>query len=121
MFLSKERPDVRALLVWAETQSQADLDAHLRTQSAQLGVDDLAAIEYGLHDGIKTIIVDSLLGRARNCAGKGCELWRALVAEWSGGGDHVPGVNARRSLVPPPAKGVADPRAGPHRQPGTGR
>ncbi len=108
MFLSKERPDVRALLVWAETQSQADLEAHLRAQSAQLGVDDLAAVEYGLHDGIKTIVVDSLLGRARNCVGKGCELWRALVAEWSGNGEHVLDAKARRYLEPPRAKDVAD-------------
>ncbi len=88
MYLSKERPDVRALLVWAEAQSQADLEAHLRAQSAQLGVDDLAAIEYGLHDCIKPIVVDSLLGRARNCVGKCGELWRAPGPAGSGNGGH---------------------------------
>ncbi len=80
MFLSKERPDVRALLTWAETQTQANLAANLVTQSAHFGVDDLAAVEYSLHDGIKTIVVDGMLSRARNCVGRGCELWRALVA-----------------------------------------
>jgi hypothetical protein len=108
MYLSKERPDVRALLGWAEAQSQADLEAHLCAQSAQLGIDDLAGLEYGLHDGIKTIVVDSLLGRARNCVGRGCELWRALVAEWSGNGEHVLDAKARRYLEPPRAKDVAD-------------
>ncbi len=79
MFLSKERPDVRALLTWAETQSQAQLEAGIYAQSAQLGVDDLAAVEFGLHDGIKTIVVDGLLGRARNLAGTRCRVewgWR---------------------------------------------
>jgi hypothetical protein len=108
MFLSKERPDVRALLTWAETQSQAGLDANLAAQSAQLGVDDLALVEFTLHDGIKNIVVDGLLGRARNCIGKGCELWRALVAEWSGGGDHVRDAKARRYLDPPRAKDTAE-------------
>ena len=111
MFLSKERPDVRALLTWAETQSQAHLEASLGAQSAHFGVDDLAAVEYGLHDGIKTIVVDSLLGRARNCVGRGCELWRALVAEWSGDGNQVRDAKARRYLDPP----------GPRTPPSSGR
>ncbi len=108
MFLSKERPDVRALLTWAETQSQAHLEANLDAQSAHFGVGDLAAVEYGLHDGIKIIVVDGLLGRARNCVGRGCELWRALVAEWSGDGNHVRDAKARRYLDPPRAKDTAD-------------
>ncbi len=108
MFLSKERPDVRLLLTWAEAQSQVDLEANLCAQAAHLGVDDLLLVEFGLHDGIKTIIVDGLLGRARNCVGKGLELWRALVAEWSGGGDHVLDARARRYIDPPRAKDVAD-------------
>jgi hypothetical protein len=108
MFLSKERPDVRLLLTWAEVQSQVDLEANIGAQAALLGVDDLALVEFGLHDGIKTIIVDGLLGRARNCVGKGLELWRALVAEWSGGGDHVLDARARRHIDPPRAKDVAD-------------
>ncbi len=108
MFLSKERPDVRALLTWAETQTQAHLEANLDAQSAHFGVGDLAAVEYGLHDGIKIIVVDGLLGRARNCVGRGCELWRALVAEWSGDGNHVRDAKARRYLDPPRAKDTAD-------------
>ncbi len=96
MFLSKERPDVRALLTWAETQSKDDLEANLGAHAARFGVVDLAAAEYAIHDGIKVIVVDSLLGRARNCVGRGCELWRALSAEWSGAAPQLRDAKARR-------------------------
>jgi hypothetical protein len=108
MFLSKERPDVRALLAWAETQSKEDLEAHLAQNAGRLGVDDLMAIEYAIHDGIKAIVVDGLLGRARNCAGRGCELWRALVAEWSGDAPQMRDAKARRCLDPPRCKDIAE-------------
>ncbi len=108
MFLSKARPDVRALLTWAEAQPQDDLEANLGAQSAHIGVVDLAAVEYAIHDGIKIIIVDGLLGRARNCVGRGCELWRSLVAEWSGGAPQVLDAKARRALEPPRCKDIAE-------------
>ncbi len=50
MFLSKARPDVRALLTWAEAQSKDDLESNLSAQSAHIGVVDLAAVEYAIHD-----------------------------------------------------------------------
>ncbi len=62
MSLSKERPDVRALLTWAETQSSADLEAGLTAQSAHLGVADSAAVESALHHGTTVIVVYRLLG-----------------------------------------------------------
>ncbi len=108
MFLSKARPDVRALLTWAEAQSKDDLEANLSAQSAHIGVVDLAAVEYAIHDGIKVIVVDGLLGRARNCVGRGCELWRSLVAEWSGGAPQVLDAKARRALDPPRCKDIAE-------------
>ncbi len=108
MHLSKERPDVRALLSWAETQSKEDLEANLGAQAAHHGVGDLASAEYAIHDGIKGIVVDSFLNRARNCPGRGCELWRALVAEWSGDGVQVRDAKARRYIDPPRAKDIAD-------------
>ncbi len=106
MFLSKARPDVRALLTWAEAQTKEDLETNLDAQSAHIGVADLAAIEYAIHDGIKAIVVDGLLGRARNCVGRGCELWRSLVAEWSGGAPQVLDAKARRALEPPRCKDI---------------
>ncbi len=108
MYLSKERPDVRALLSWAETQSKDDFEANLGVQSAHYGVGDLASAEYAIHDGIKGIVVDSFLGRARNCAGRGFELWRALVAELSGYGVQVRDVKARRYIHPPRAKDIRE-------------
>jgi hypothetical protein len=102
--LSKERPDVRALLMWAEKQSKDQLEAALGEHAARLGVVDLAAVEYAVHDGIKAIIFDTLLGRARNCVGRGCELWRALVAEWHGAAPQLRDAKARRYLEPPKCK-----------------
>ncbi len=108
MFLSRERPDVRALLTWAEAQSKDGLEANLVAHSVQLGVEDLASVEYALHDGIKVIVVDGLLNRARNCVGRGCELWRSLVAEWSGDSAQVRDAKARKFLDPRKCKDTAE-------------
>ena len=75
MFLSRERPDVRRLLSWAETQSKDSLETDLAERAAHFGVANLSA-DFGIHDGIKVIDLDSLLGRARNCIKRGCGLWR---------------------------------------------
>jgi len=98
--LSKERPDVRALLMWAEKQSQGELEANLGAAATRFGVEDLAAVEYAVHDGIKAILLDSLLIRARNCVGRGCELWRALSAEWSGAAPQLRDARARSYQEP---------------------
>jgi hypothetical protein len=108
MFLSRERPDVRALLGWAETQSKESLRDNLDAQAASLGISDLAGVEYAVHDGIKVTITDALLGRARNCVGCGCELWRALCAEWSGAAPQLQHAKARRFQDPPACKNVAE-------------
>jgi hypothetical protein len=50
------------------------VEADLPAQAGHFGVADLASAEYAIHDGIKVIILDSLLGRARNCVERGCEL-----------------------------------------------
>ncbi len=96
MFLSRERPDIRKLFTWAEGQSKDSLEADLPAQAGHLGVVDLASAEYAIHDGIKVIILDSLLGRARNCVERGCELWRSLCAEWSGAAPQLKQAKARR-------------------------
>ena len=74
MFLSRERPDIRRLLTWAEGQSKDILEVDLLAQAGHLGVVSLTSAEYAIHDGIKVIILDSLLGRARNCVERGCGL-----------------------------------------------
>ncbi len=108
MFLSRERPDVRKLLCWAETQSKEALRDGLAAQAAHLGITDLAGVEYALHDGIKMTIMDTLLGRARCCIEQGCELWRALCAEWSGAAPQLQHAKARRYQDPPTCKTVAE-------------
>ena len=53
-------------------------------------------------------IMDTLLGRARNCVERGCELWRALCAEWSGAAPQLPHAKARRYQDPPTCKNVQE-------------
>jgi hypothetical protein len=108
MFLSRERPDVRRLLTWAETQSKDSLEADLHAQAGHYGVVDLGAAEFAIHDGIKVIIQDSLLGRARNCVERGCELWRSLCAEWSGAAPQLKQAKARRYQEPARCKDVSE-------------
>ena len=56
----------------------------------------------------KAIVFDSLLGRARNCVGRGCELWRALSAEWHGAAPQLRDAKARRYLEPRRSKDISD-------------
>ncbi len=107
-FLSRERPDVRHLLQWAEAQSKEDLAANFDSQAMQLGVHDLASVEYALHDGIKCIILDSLLGRTRNCLERGCELWRSLCGGGSGAAPQLKQAKARRYQEPTRCKDVSE-------------
>ncbi len=102
------RPDVRKLLAWAEAQTKDALQAGLAAQAAHLGIDDLYSVECALHDGIKMTIMDTLLGRARNCVERGCELWRALCAEWSGAAPQLQHAKARRYQYPPSCKSVQE-------------
>jgi hypothetical protein len=104
MFLSRERPDVRKLLSWAETCTKETLRDGLAAQAAHLGIVDLANVEYALHDGIKMTIMDTLLGRARICNERGCELWRSLCAQWSGTAPQLLMAKAVRFQQPPTCK-----------------
>ncbi len=108
MFLSNARPDVRRLLAWAEAQSKDSLEAGIVTQADLYGVADLAAAEFAVHDGIKVIIQDSLLGRARNCVEHGFELWRSLTAEWSGAAPQLKHAKARRYQEPTRCRDIGE-------------
>ncbi len=108
MFLSRERPDVRKLLGWAETCTKETLQDGLAAQAAQLGIADLASVEYALHDGIKMTIMDTLLGRARVCHERGCELWRSLCAEWSGSAPQLSMAKAMRFQQPTACKNMQE-------------
>jgi len=104
--LSRDRPDVRRLLGWAEAQSREGLEAGSAAQARALGTHDLEAVNYALFDGVKAIIHDSLLGRARGCEERGLELWRGLCAEWHGSAPQFKHAKARRFQDPPRCRDV---------------
>ena len=95
------RPDVRRLLVWAEEQSGVidTSEENTGAGAAQLR-EPVAAISLSLFAGIKYIIADNLLSRARSCDGRGLELWRKLHTEWVGAANQVTSARAARYLDP---------------------
>ncbi len=66
MFLSRDRPDARRLLSWAETHTKETLQSGLAAQAAHLAIVDLAGVEYALHDGTKMAIMATLPRMAPN-------------------------------------------------------
>ncbi len=48
MFLSRERPDVRKLLAWSETQTKAGLQNGIAAQAAHFGILHLRAVARSL-------------------------------------------------------------------------
>jgi hypothetical protein len=105
-YLSRDRPDVRRMLAWAEVQSREGLEAGSAAQACALGMHDLESVNYVLFDGVKSIINDSLLGRARGCEERGLELWRGLCAEWHGSAPQYKHAKARRFQDPPRCRDV---------------
>ena len=57
-------------------------------------------VDYCLFEGIKYIIADSLLTRARACDGRGIELWRRLHCEWEGSAPRLKQAKARKYQDP---------------------
>jgi len=103
--LTKDRPDVRDLLQWAEKQPEmleADTEKEGATRTKLLeGPDKVALVSYALYDGIKHLLADTLLGRAKACGdGRGLELWRRLHAEWSGSAPQVLSAKSRKYQEP---------------------
>ena len=82
--LCQGRQDVRRLLVWAETKAVTDLETEMHVKARELGMSDLAQVDFTLHNAISLTLHDSLLGRARGCDERGLLLWRNLCAEWAG-------------------------------------
>jgi hypothetical protein len=97
-FLSSDRPDVRKLLLWAEAQSQPIGATEEHAGASEAGLrDDPEHVSYVVFEGIKSIIADSLLSRARVCGdGRGLELWRKLHTEWKGSAPQVIAAKARK-------------------------
>ena len=98
--LCRDRPDVRKLLVWAESQSKEELGGNLAPGAEQAGMSDTERVDYCLFEGIKYIIADSLLTHARACDGRGIELWRRLHCEWEGSAPQLKHAKARKYQDP---------------------
>jgi hypothetical protein len=100
--LAKCRPDVRRLLIWAEKQTIAIDTNGERFGAHENGVtEDANEVSYILFEGIKHIISDNLLSRARLCGdGCGLDLWRRLHSEWQGAAPQVVAAKARRFQDP---------------------
>ena len=96
-YLAAERPDIRKLLIWAESQNPTIGEAEEKKGVASVGVHgDICHISYVMFESLKMIMSDSLLSRARTCEdGRGLELWRKLHAEWRGSARQVIAAKAR--------------------------
>ena len=105
--LSRERPDVRKLLIWAEGQTEEMLAANAGVMAEQLGVPDAELVDNLLFEGIKYVIHDSLLTRARACNSSGLELWRRLHSEWEGSAPQLKHAKARKYQDPVRCPGIA--------------
>ena len=101
-FLSKDRQDVRRLLIWAEGHQGPIGPADEATGAGSVGLslqqqETAGDVCHALFEGIKDIINDTLLSRARACGdGRGLELWRKLKSEWEGTAPQVIAAKARR-------------------------
>jgi hypothetical protein len=100
--LAKGRPDIRRLLTWAERQTTPIDQVAEDTGAKNAGVMENAEdVCYALFEGIKHIIHDNLLGRARICgAGRGLELWRKLHSEWQGAAPQVIAAKSKKFQDP---------------------
>ena len=90
-YLAAERPDIRKLLIWAESQNPTIGADEENKGTASVGVHgDICHISYVIFESLKMIMSDSLLSRARGCEnGRGLELWRKLHAECRGSAPQV--------------------------------
>ena len=105
--LSSGRPDVRKLLLWAESQTREELEAKMESEAEQLGMHDAELVDTLLFEGIKCVIHDSLLTRARACNSSGLELWRRLHSEWEGSAPQLKHAKARKFQDPVRCSSVA--------------
>ena len=55
----------------AETKAALDLDADAIAKARELGMMDLAQVDFTLHNAISLTLHDPLLGRARGCDERG--------------------------------------------------
>jgi hypothetical protein len=100
--LTKGRPDIRRLLLWAEKQTTI-IDVMAEDKGAKDAglMENSEDVSYVLFEGIKHVLHDNLLGRARICGvGRGLELWRKLHSEWQGAAPQVIAAKSKRFQDP---------------------
>ena len=101
-YLTKDRQDVRRLLVWAESHTGPIGEVEEGVGAVEVGLalqaeETVGDVCHALYEGIKDIVSDTLLTRARACGdGRGLELWRKLKSEWEGAAPQVIAAKARR-------------------------
>lgn len=102
--LSQGRQDVRRLLIWAEGETAAEIQARAADRAM---MPDFVQVNFALHGAIMQVIGDSLLGRARCSDEHGLVLWRNLCAEWAGSAPQYRHAKAKQFQDPPRAKDMA--------------
>jgi len=100
--LAKDRMDVRKLLLWAERQTKSIGPDEEAEGAREAGLEEsVGLVSFALYEGVKHIIADTLLPRARACGdGRGLELWRKLHVEWEGAAPQVVASKASRFQDP---------------------
>ena len=96
------------LMLWAERRKNPITAEEEEEGARECGiVEGVAGISYTMFEGIKFVITDSMLGRARTCEGPGLELWRKLRAEWMGSSTQVVTAKMHRFMKPARCSSVA--------------
>ena len=96
------QPDIRKLLLWAESQNLTIGTTEEKKGATNAGEDgDICHISYVNFESLRMIMSGSLLSRAPACEdGRGLELWRKLHAEWRGSAPQVIAAKARKFQSP---------------------
>ena len=110
-FLSRDkdgyaRPDVRALLVWAEGRSEEVDDRSAQAGALEVGLrEPVIPVAEVLYPAIRSILTDAVLQRSERCT-SGLELWRRLFLEMRGASSQIACVQAERYQFPQRAPNI---------------
>ena len=107
--LSKDRIDIKRLLMWAEVQPDVLQQSDAVRGASETGVtENMQTVNHTLFEAIKAILDDALMTRARQCDSNGLELWRKFHTEWKGFGTEVISANAMRYQYPRGCTKISD-------------
>ena len=104
-FLTRDRPDVKKLLRWAEEQEE-EIDEEAEKKGADIhlfeGAAGITEVTNTLYDGIKHTVDNSLLQKGRDAGeGRGLEFWRKLHLTWLGLKEQVLATKVLSFTEPP--------------------